>query len=241
MREVAEGVTRLGSRWVNFYLLEEGGSVTVIDAGMPGYAGQVAPALEGLGRTPEDVKAIVLTHTHTDHVGTLPFLVEMTGAQVFVPRGEADILSGERKPVPPKGALGSIWRLNMLRFIKHAISNKGLSSVTLDGCIPYEEGDLLDVPGRLRPIATPGHSHGHMALVSEATNVLFCGDAMATLAVDSGTRGPMVHPFNEDRAMAIRSLDLLSEVQAAAVLPGHGDPYIGSPADAVASAKSRHS
>lgn len=237
METVAEGVHRLGSRWVNFYLLVDGGSVTVIDAGMPGFAAQLRPALDQIGRGPNDVEAIVLTHTHTDHLGVLPALVEQSGAQVFVPAKEADILRGERKPVAPKGVLSSIWRLNMLRFVAHAASSKGLSNITFSDCIPYDEGDQLDVPGRLRPVATPGHSHGHMALHSDAANVLFCGDALATFAVNTGATGPMLHPFNEDSDLALRSLDRLVEVDAGTVLFGHGDPHRGSPVSAVAAAR----
>jgi glyoxylase-like metal-dependent hydrolase (beta-lactamase superfamily II) len=239
IEQVAEGVYRLGSRWVNFYLVEEAGEVTVIDAGMPAYFDQVPAALGEMGRSPNDVKAIVLTHTHSDHVGCVPALMEMSGAPVLVAAGEAAIATGDQKPAAPKGIVSSIWRPAMLKFVGHAIANKGMSSVKIPQVSPFTDGDELDVPGKVRVIATPGHSSAHAALLLEDRRVLFCGDAMATLAVDTGATGPMLHPFNEDPDQAVRSLDILEKIVADLLLPGHGAPWRGSVADAVSEARRR--
>jgi glyoxylase-like metal-dependent hydrolase (beta-lactamase superfamily II) len=239
VEKIAEGVHRLGSRWVNFYVVEEGDALTLIDTGLPGYVGQVAPALQSLGYKASDVRAIVLTHTHSDHIGGAPALAEETGAPVLVPAGEAPIATGEAKPHIPKGVASNIWRPQMLSFIGHLISNKGLAKVTVPDVTTFGNDDVLDVPGKLRVIYTPGHSSAHSALLLEDRRILFCGDAMATLAVNTGETGPMVHPFNEDRDGAIRSLDILARVDADTLLPGHGEPWRDGVSEAVVQARGR--
>src|SRR5512133_2694509 len=68
--EIAPGIRRVGAdSIVNSYLLAEGGEVTIIDAGAPGLWKHIPAELAALGRTLEDVRAIVLTHGHSDHVG----------------------------------------------------------------------------------------------------------------------------------------------------------------------------
>ena len=66
---MADGVVRLGSDQVNWYLVEEAGVVTVVDAGLPRFRPQLEEGLRLLGRQPADVGAVILTHAHADHVG----------------------------------------------------------------------------------------------------------------------------------------------------------------------------
>ncbi len=63
------GIYRLGDDIVNVYLIEELGLVTIVDAGMPGYYGLIPDALAEMGRSLADVRAILLTHGHSDHIG----------------------------------------------------------------------------------------------------------------------------------------------------------------------------
>ena len=68
--KIAPGIHRIGDRSiVNAYLLEDAGEVTVIDAGLPGYYRDIPRELTAMGRTVADVRALVLTHGHTDHIG----------------------------------------------------------------------------------------------------------------------------------------------------------------------------
>ena len=62
-------IHRAGTEIVNWYLLEEGGKVTIVDAGCPAYRRQLEGALREIGRAIEGVEAVVLTHAHIDHVG----------------------------------------------------------------------------------------------------------------------------------------------------------------------------
>jgi glyoxylase-like metal-dependent hydrolase (beta-lactamase superfamily II) len=67
--EVAKGVHRFGSRFVNWYVVEDGRALTLVDAGLLGQWSQFTDAVERLGRRMADVEAIVLTHAHVDHTG----------------------------------------------------------------------------------------------------------------------------------------------------------------------------
>lgn len=235
--EIAPGVHRLGTEWVNWYLVESGGKVTVVDTGIPGYYPQFEPALREIGRGPQDIEAIVLTHCHNDHVGCAEQIRSETGARVFAPPGEAAIVRGEAKPGQPAGLISNLWRPVLVRFMFHAVGNGGAKVPSVAELSTYQDAEALDVPGSPRPIPTPGHSPDHHSLHFPEHGVLFTGDAMASVSWVSGSTDPQLHPFGEDRARMPAALDALEPLEADVVAFGHGEPYRGSPAAAVAAAR----
>jgi glyoxylase-like metal-dependent hydrolase (beta-lactamase superfamily II) len=82
------------------YVLDDGGTITLIDAGLPSEAPKVLAYLERTERTPQQVERIVLTHRHGDHAGAVPGLVAATGAAVYAHGDEADALA--RQPDMPQ-------------------------------------------------------------------------------------------------------------------------------------------
>ena len=83
------------------YVLDDGGEITLIDAGLPTDAPKVLAYLERTGRTPQQVKRIALTHRHGDHAGAVPDLVAATGARVYAHPDEAEALA--QQPNMPAG------------------------------------------------------------------------------------------------------------------------------------------
>jgi glyoxylase-like metal-dependent hydrolase (beta-lactamase superfamily II) len=120
--EIAPGIHRIGDQsMVNSYLLEEAGQVTIIDAGLPGYYRDIPRELTAMGRTVADVRALVLTHGHTDHIGFAERLRREQQVPVSVHEADAALARGE-VPNPAKGfgptklgpLLGFLW-FSMLR------------------------------------------------------------------------------------------------------------------------------
>ena len=228
--EIAPGIHRLGPGLVNAYLLEEQGGITIVDTGAPGYWDALPRELAAMGRAISDVKAVVLTHAHTDHIGFAERIRRERGVPVRV---HADDVPLTRKPAYPKwqGSLG----LGALRFIAFAIGAGMLQSPPpIVEVSTFADGDVIDVPGRPRALHVPGHSPGNTALHVASRDAIFVGDSFVTLDVLSGATGPRMSPFNGDRAAAIASLARLDAISARLVLPGHGAPWANGLREALA-------
>jgi glyoxylase-like metal-dependent hydrolase (beta-lactamase superfamily II) len=210
--------------------------VTVVDCGFAGYHDQLPEALAELGRPLDSVGAVVLTHYHSDHVGSADRIRAETNATVYAPAGDAEGIRTGKVPIPG-GMATSLWRPRMIRYIAHATRNGGARMHPVTELSTYEDGDVLAGAGGLRAVHTPGHTGGHCALVAEDAGVLFAGDALATVDLRDGAEGPRLVPFAEDAGTARESLSRLEAVTADVVVVGHGRPFEGTPAEAVAAAR----
>src|SRR6188474_1984396 len=94
------------------YLIDDPSGLTVVDTGLALAADKIVKQLEAKGRKAGDVKRILITHGHIDHVGGLPKLRELTGAEVIAPSGDRLVIEG-KEPVtlPPREKLSGINRL----------------------------------------------------------------------------------------------------------------------------------
>jgi glyoxylase-like metal-dependent hydrolase (beta-lactamase superfamily II) len=230
--KIAPGICRIGGNsMISAYLVEQGGEVTIIDAGVPGYYADLDRELAALGRTPADVRALLLTHGHSDHVGFAERLRRERQVPVSVHEADAALARGQ-VPNPARG-FGPVKLAPLVSFLWYTLLRGGLRTPRLREVGTFGDGATLDVPGSPRVILTPGHTPGSAALHFESLGALFVGDAFATYAVTTGVRGPQVAPFTADPAQAVQSLARLDGISAGYVLPGHGDPWTGGVQEAI--------
>ena len=233
--QLAPSLHRIGDDFVNCYLVEEAGEVTIVDAGVPGFYGDLVAELAAMGRTIEDVRAIVLTHGHSDHIGFAEHVRDEHGVPVSVHELDAALARGE---VPnPSAGLGARRLGSLLRFLFWGARRGALRLRALTEVATFESGTTLDVPGALRVIHTPGHTPGNTALHAPAVGALFAGDTLSTLLVTTGARGPRVSAFSADPDLALASLARIESVEADWLLPGHGAPWTDGVAAAVEAAR----
>jgi glyoxylase-like metal-dependent hydrolase (beta-lactamase superfamily II) len=234
MPEVAPRIRRIGEDIVNSYLVEDGGAVTIIDAGAPAYWAALPGELAALGRTLADVRTIVLTHGHDDHIG---FAERARQAGIGSRVHELDAALARKEvgnPAKMAGGLRVGPTVGFMWFsLRHGMARtKGLGHVeTFDG------GATLDVPGAPLVIHAPGHTPGSVALHFPGHDTLFVGDALNTYSVATGWHGPQLSPFNADRDQALESLTRLEAVEATYVVPGHGGAWRQGVRDAVKEAR----
>jgi glyoxylase-like metal-dependent hydrolase (beta-lactamase superfamily II) len=239
--EIAPGVHGLGSEMVNWYLVEEGGRLTAVDAGLSGFRRSLHDDLRALGRTPGDVAAVVLTHSDADHTGLAPVLQE-AGARVLIHADDQDTL---RRPRPKTGDAAPVHLLPYLRrpgawrLFGHLASAGGARPPKVEGAETFADGDVLDVPGAPRVVHTPGHTPGHCVLLFERPGALFLGDALCSWNPLTGARGAQVMPsaLNVSTDGCFESLARVEALRAELALFGHGDPIQQRPAAVVAAAR----
>jgi glyoxylase-like metal-dependent hydrolase (beta-lactamase superfamily II) len=229
---IAPGIHRIGDNsMINSYLVEEAGQVTIIDAGISGLYRDLPRELAAMGRSISDVRALVLTHGHSDHIGFAERLRTDRRVPVSVHEADAAMARGE-VPNPAKG-YGSTKLGPLAGFMWFSLLHGGLRTRHLHEVSTFGDGATLDVPGSPRVILTPGHTPGSAVLHLASRNTLIVGDAFATYAVTTGARGPGIAPFTADKAQALESLARIEDVSAELALPGHGDPWTGGVAEAV--------
>ena len=227
--EVADGVLCIRTLMVNAFVVREADSWVLVDCGLRGYADVIRHAAEGFIVEPRGPEAIILTHGHFDHVGSLPALLEVWNVPVFAHPLEEPYLAGESSYPPPDplaggGSMSLLSRLYPRRAIDIGGRLRLLSAEEVPG-----------LPG-WRWIPTPGHTAGHVSLFRERDRTLISGDAVITvkqesaIAVASQRRemhGPPAY-FTQDWQAAERSVRRLAALEPETLVPGHGHAWSGS-------------
>ncbi|KNY05991.1 MBL fold metallo-hydrolase [Microbacterium sp. GCS4] len=228
--KLAPHLHRLGNDIVASYLIDLPEGTTLIDAGMPGHWHDLQRELAEIGRPLSDIRGVVLTHGDSDHIGFAERLRTEAGVPVFIHAADAHrVRTGEK----PKTPMGPSHLAPMLGFLAYGIRKNALRTRHVAEVVEVAEGDVLDLPGAPVIIGMPGHSPGSVAIHVPAVDAVFVGDALTTRHVLTGREGAQPAPFTDEPERALDSLDRLAAVPASWVLPGHGAPWHGTPADIV--------
>ena len=202
----------------SFLFADDDGSLTLVDAGLKRADKKVLAALAGLGKAPQDVERIVLTHAHQDHAGGLAAIKDATGGTVHAHDRDAVYLQ-RGKPPQLDGTRLSGRVMNRTRG--------GFGKVEVGET--FQDGELLPIGGGLRVVHTPGHSPGHVSLLHEPTGVLITGDAIFNV------RGLRYSPslFCTDIALSRETADRLGELEYDVVAFTHGEHITDGAREAV--------
>lgn len=170
MDKIADGIYEVGPGYVNAYVVDGDEGVVLIDTGLPKKDDLITAGLVEVGRSIDDLTAILLTHSHNDHTGGAASIKAGSGATLIASRGDASAIRGDvPAPAPPMlwGPLALLARLmpkSMPVVVDHEVA----------------EGSEDGLPTDFSVIDTPGHTPGHTSyLLDRAGGILFVGDAAA--------------------------------------------------------------
>jgi glyoxylase-like metal-dependent hydrolase (beta-lactamase superfamily II) len=225
--KIAPGIYSMGQEeggHVHAFLLDDGNGLTLIDTMYDDDARHVVKELATIGKTPADLKHIILTHAHKSHVGGVAALKKASGAPVYAHDWEVDIIAGRRKATPvgkfPRKPL-AVYKLQL-----------GLA-LGLGKHVPCEVDHRRKAGDRIGPlevVETPGHTPGSLSFWWPERRALFAGDVIATWPeFEAGWPG-----LTLDNARNLRSVQQLTDFGNADILcVGHGEPITAGAADRI--------
>jgi glyoxylase-like metal-dependent hydrolase (beta-lactamase superfamily II) len=236
---VVEGVHRIEDAYTNWYLIEQDGRLTIVDAGVPTSWRSLHDALGQLGRRASDVEAVVLTHAHFDHVGFAEKARTELGVPVYVHENDVPLAGHPwRYDRERPRTLYFATQFQALPILFTFLRNRAFWPPPVKDVIRFTDG-VLPVPGSPRVVFTPGHTLGHCSLHLPERDAVIAGDAIVTLDPYTARRGPrlVARAATVDSERNTASLDALLATRARTVLVGHGDPWTDGVESAVARAR----
>ncbi len=210
--KITERVHHIPGIIANPYLLIGSDDLTLIDAGMPHSEKKILGYINSLGKKPQDLKGIILTHSDIDHVGSLAALVKATGARTYASQIEAQAIANGRpsRVIQPQGF--------SLRRIMFTLLRPFFKVVPCEIDEIITDGQTLPILGGLQVLDTAGHTPGHVSLYAATEHILFCGDSM----VSANGLLPSRPGLTWDQSAAAAAVKKQARLGAAIVCSGHG-------------------
>ncbi len=172
--KLADGIWRVptvGKNAINSFAIQDSdGSIVLIDAGLKGAKPKLVAGLKEIGKTPSDVKMILATHAHGDHVGAAQKMHDIGAGPLHAHEDDASFIREGKMPPWDQSQM-------LARIFKFAVKKIPASSV--GGT--FVDNEVIDVAGGIRVVHTPGHSPGHSSFLLEKSGILITGDALFNL------------------------------------------------------------
>lgn len=213
--EILPGIHEVpGIAWSRMYLIE-GDALTLVDSGMPWSARSLERYIRGIGRRPEELEHILVTHSHPDHTGGALSISRRTGARIVAHALDTKTHSNRDVSLSYMGAFASLRA--PLPFLQRTLVTDVVNG-----------GEVLPLSETVQVIHTPGHTPGSACYLLPKRRVLFTGDTLFS----NGARLSRSVPFPGYDGEAYReSLRLLASLDFDVVCGGHGAPLMGAASD----------
>ena len=219
--QIVQGLYVIPVGPVNTFLLQSSDGCTLIDSGLPGSTDKILQAIGELGKQPKDIRHIVLTHAHTDHIGSFAVLKMATAADAYMHPIDAAIATSGRGFRPMKAAPGLLTGIMFRLFVRPVPSVDAASIEHLVG-----DGQQLPIAGGLTAIHVPGHCAGQLAFLwPQHGGVLFAADTCSNMMGLGWSLG--YEDFDEGK----RSLKKLAALDFHVACFGHGKAILQNAAD----------
>lgn len=229
--DVAPNVWGTKDVFVNMYIIkdETSSNWVLVDTGLKSSSQRIKKMAEAIFGKNSKPSAIILTHGHFDHVGSVANLSDEWGVPVYCHYLELPYLSGKSSYPPPDSTVnGGLMAKMSWVYPKKAIDigNK-LRILPPDNSVPFLHG--------WEYVYTPGHAPGHISLFREKDKVLIAGDAVVTTISESvmsvisqkkKISGPPKY-FTYDWIAAKNSVMTLAALEPEIIATGHGKPMSG--------------
>jgi glyoxylase-like metal-dependent hydrolase (beta-lactamase superfamily II) len=213
VQQVIKGVHIVPMGMANAFLIEGEDGLTLIDAGYPGKETAVFGAIRGLGRSPDQLKHLIFTHSHPDHIGSAAAIVQETNAKTYMHPLDIPIAESGGPFRPLRAAPGMLRRV-LCKLLYHP--NEQVEPVAIDQ--PLTPGEILPIAGGFEVFHTPGHCAGQVALLWRPGRMLFAGDVCMNIM---GLGDPVGFESLKEGRASQRKIASLS-FDAAGF--GHGEP-----------------
>jgi len=208
---------------VNAFILNAD-ELILIDTGYKGKHETILKALNELGKTPADIRHILLTHSHPDHAGALADIMKLTEAQTYMHGADAALM---RQGLA--GRLPFIISPGLMNKIIFNVFMKGSKNENDVVAIGHEliDGEQLSMAGGIKVVYTPGHSLGHVCFLLETEQTLVAGD------ICSNMMGLGWSTVYEDRAVGLASIKKAAAFNFDKAVFGHGKPIMESASEKI--------